>query len=73
MPVHDFVRRLLIAAAAILICATALHAQTAPASLWVKMPLLPTACYSQDDAAYNRLTAKQGSMSDAHPPRSSAL
>ncbi len=55
MTVHDFVRRLPIAAAAIL-CATALHAQTAPASLWVKMPLLPTACYSQDDAAYNRLT-----------------
>jgi hypothetical protein len=62
MTVRDSARRLLMAAAAILICATALHAQTAPASLWAKVPPLPTACYSQDDAAYNQLTAMHDSV-----------
>lgn len=66
MTVHDFARQLLIAAATILICATPLHAQTAPGSLWAKVPPLPTACYSEDDAAYNRLTAMHDSVQVDH-------
>jgi len=61
-------RVFLTAAVAGLVCAHAIGTSQAaePASQWVKVPPLPTACYTENDAAYEKLAAAHESVQQDH-------
>jgi hypothetical protein len=65
-------RVLMTAAAAVFLGAHAIATTPARSGLWTKVPPLPTACYGENDAAYDKLVAAHKAVQEDHSRQNDA-